>query len=107
MMILGVGSMARKTNNSARNTNLARFIMILSDVIMANFAYLLGLLLRFYVKFEFQSGAAQYIPKFLYFLPIYAVICIGAFYVFRLYNTVWKFAGLKDLIRIFFASVPA
>lgn len=102
---MGVGSMAGRFANSTQKNKLARFLMILSDVIMANFAYLLGLLLRFYVKFEFQSGAAQYIPKFFYFLPIYAVICIGVFYVFKLYNTVWKFAGLKDLNRILLACL--
>lgn len=82
---------------------LLRLAMVLFDVIAVNFAYFMALIIRFYVASEFNRWGVNYIPAFLTFAPWYTVCCLVIFYVFKLYNSRWKYAGLNDLNRIFWA----
>lgn len=84
---------------------LVKALMIAFDAIAVNLAYFMALILRFYVKFEFNPGAKQYIPIFWKTVPFFAVACVAIFYAFKLYNTMWEFGGLRDLNRIFMACV--
>lgn len=87
--------------------NAGKASMMIYDAIAVNAAYFLALLLRFYVKFTFNSGAAQYVPVFLQFAPSYAVACILIFYAFRLYHIMWLYGDFRDLCRIFAACAVA
>lgn len=82
---------------------LVKVLMVAFDAIAVNLAYFMALILRFYVKFEFNPGAKQYIPIFWKTVPFFAVACVAIFYAFKLYNTMWEFGGLRDLNRIFMA----
>lgn len=98
----------QKKANEKRNifTGIAKDLwIVLLDVIAVNVSYYLALLIRFYVNFEFRPTVTYYIPAFLKFAPFYTVICIIVFAVFRLYNGMWKYAGINDMNRIIFASL--
>ena len=78
--------------------------IVLLDIIAVNAAYFLALLIRFYVNFEFRPTVAHYLTDFAKFAPFYTVFCIIVFAVFRLYNGVWRYAGINDMNRILGAS---
>lgn len=85
--------------------NVLKLLMMIFDMLAVNFAYFLALVLRYYVTREFTPGAIGFVNTFQDMAPYYGVICVAVFYVFRLYNTMWKFGGLRDLNRIFMACI--
>ncbi len=79
---------------------LLRLGLIAYDIFAVNFAYVLALLVRFYVNYEFNVWALKYIPAFLDFAPFYTVSCLIVFAAFGMYTNLWKYAGLNDMNRI-------
>ena len=94
-----------KTNNLKIKKWGVRLLLVLLDIISVNGAYFLALVLRFYVKGQFHAAAARFIPLFQQFAPYYTVCCILVFAAFRLYSSLWRYAGLNDVNRIFWANV--
>ncbi len=92
-------------NKSQIKKSLYGFLLIVYDVVCVNLAYLLAILLRFYVNFHFHESGESYLISFLQFAPFYTVLSIGIFAAFRLYNGIWKYAGLHDINRIIFANL--
>ena len=79
--------------------------ILLLDILAVNFAYILALIFRagiddaapiFSQTYDFPS----YFGIYLRFAPIYTLVCILVFIVFRLYGSVWEFAGINDMYRI-------
>ena len=66
-------------------------------------ASLLALWLRF--DFSFSKVDTQYSDVMWKFLPFHILITLCLFTVFRLYNSIWLFAGVTELESIFIVSV--
>lgn len=79
--------------------------VVVMDIIAVNAAYVLALLLRYYVHSEFKSSALKFVSVYIRFAPFYTVICIAVFALFRLYNGIWRYAGIADMNRIIGANV--
>lgn len=75
-----------------------RTILILSDVLFINLAFILALLLRF----EGQVPSQYWITHMILFLPL-TVVYFFFFYLFRLYKHLWRYASISELFSIFFA----
>ena len=88
-----------------KRQNIVKALMMLFDAIAVNMAYYLALVLRYYVRFQFDPDSVRFLEGFWQFAPYYIVLTIAVFYVFRLYNTMWRFGGLQDLIRILMACI--
>ena len=84
---------------------LPKLLLVLFDIIAVNFAYYLALLLRFYVNHQFHVAGSIFLPLFLKFAPYYTVCCIVVFWLFKLYNSMWRYAGLNDVNRVIWANV--
>lgn len=95
----------KRTRNLFFRRNAVKALMMIYDALAVNIAYFSALVLRYYVTFEFNPDAVVFLNTFRKFAPYYGVICVAVFYVFRLYNTMWKFGGLRDLNRIILACV--
>ena len=80
------------------------FIMLL-DIIAVNAAYFLSLVLRFTIANRLDPQIENYIYTVIHFAPIYTVICIVIFFLFKLYGGMWRYAGIGDVNRIFFANL--
>lgn len=78
--------------------------VVLLDVIAVNAAYYLALMIRYFVNFSFNPAASQHLNDFFKFAPWYTIACVIVFASFRLYNNMWKYAGMNDLNRIILAS---
>lgn len=101
--------MSQSTNKrpSAENGfNYAKFwrraILIVYDIVSVVLSSYLALL----VRYEFQSTA---IPDYFYLpvleaLPITIAATLVLFYVFRLYDSLWAFAGETELQNLVFAN---
>lgn len=79
--------------------------ILLCDVIFVNASYFLALVIRFYVDKQFYIPIGHYLNSYYHFIPFYTVFCIVIFYVFRLYNGIWRYAGINDMNRIITASL--
>lgn len=82
-----------------------RFVLIICDIIIILAASALGLLFRF--DFMIENIDQIYIDSVLSYLPINIILTIGIFYAFKLYHSLWSFAGVTEMQNIFMASVVA
>ena len=86
------------------------FWILLLDVVAVNLAYFLALAFRVAVNnmggiFGSPSDVPVYYSAFYRITPIYTVLCIVVFFLFKLYGGVWRFAGINDMYRILGAWV--
>ena len=78
-------------------------LLIFLDVLSVVVAYSFGLWARF--DFKFTSIAARHYESLLRFDLCVIAVTIASYYAFRLYHSVWRFAGMQDLYRILSAYV--
>ena len=74
------------------------------DVFAVNLSYLAALWLRFDFKFSNIIGM-DYTQMWLKFIPIYTVVCLVVFWLFKLYQSLWRFASYTELRKIIFATI--
>ncbi len=73
-------------------------ILMIYDALAAVLSYFAALWLRF--DCSFGSIPQELMNVWLYFAPFYALGCILVFWRLRLYNSIWRFASYKELIRV-------
>lgn len=71
-------------------------ILILMDVIIVIAAPYLALLLRF----EGNTGGDSYYQTIYHYLPEIILVRLLTFYFFRLYNRLWRYASVNELVGI-------
>ncbi len=79
--------------------------IVILDILAVNLSYLLALYIRFFVNGEFRVSVGYYVDYFWRIAPVYTVLAIAAFALFKLYGGMWRFAGLNDMNRIITANV--
>ena len=77
-----------------------KFILLIIDLLLINIAGLMALLLRF----DFLIPK-QYLHTYLKNGLFTTVIMVVIFYVFNLYQSVWKYASLEELMNVVGSSV--
>ena len=90
---------------SEPNLMLPRVILLLVlDILVLNAAAFLAL----YIRFEFSFAAlarTDYLRVAMRWALPNTLLALGLFAAFRLYRTLWSFAGPDELARIFVASI--
>lgn len=71
------------------------FLLLLIDTILISFSYYAA----FYLRFDGNIDA-QYIHTFLQNVFAITVIKISVFYFFNLYNSLWRYASVEELIKV-------
>lgn len=84
-----------------RRLFLRRLFLIVLDVILINVASFSAL----FIRFDFRLGQipTHYADAVLSYTIINTVTSIIIFALFRLYNSLWKYAGIDELVNIIFA----
>ena len=72
------------------------------DAAAIAFSYLFALLLRF--DFQFSQIPKEYYAGYRKFMPFYIIICLILFRIMKLYRSIWRFASIRELENVFFAT---
>ena len=91
-------------NTSPQSQVLKRAVAIgLLDVLSILGSFFLGLWLRY--DFHFDAIKLEYIEFYLATIFIWCAVCVVVFALFRLYNSIWRFASFKELQRVTIATL--
>ena len=78
-------------------------LLMIYDIIAVNMSYFLALWFRF--DCTFSKIYWFYLDSWIRFIPVYTLICLFTFTVFRLYRSIWRFASFVELINIVKATL--
>lgn len=84
---------------------IRRLFLIILDAMLINIASFLALTIRFDLRLG--QVPTHYAEAVLSYTIINTVTTIIIFYIFRLYNSLWKYAGIDELSNIVFSSIIA
>lgn len=84
---------------------LLRVCLAVFDILAVNASIIIALYTRFYVAYEYHSTAGKYFRAYFDYAPYYTVFCLVLFLCFKLYSSLWRYAGLHDLNRILSANL--
>lgn len=93
----------RRKKKLIEHWNVIAIYMMVYDIITVNLAYFLALFFRF--DCVFSHIPLEYLYSWLKMVPIYTVVCIVVFWLIRLYQGMWRFAGYSELLRVTWATV--
>ncbi len=68
------------------------------DLIILNASFLIAFLLRY--DFKWSLIDAAYISKWMNYALIDSIISVAVFYLFKMYNIVWRFISLHDSVNV-------
>jgi FlaA1/EpsC-like NDP-sugar epimerase len=91
----------KKINRGIKHWELIALYLIIYDVVTINLSYFLGLWVRFDLRFSIIPK--EYLFSFLRFAPYYTLITIVIYFLFGLYNSLWRFASFSELNRVILA----
>ena len=80
-----------------------RTALIVYDIISVIAASYLAILIRY--DFDVSTVPAAFLLPIRHFLPIGIVIALFVFYLFRLYHSLWAFAGETELQNLVMACL--
>ena len=77
--------------------------LLLADIIMINLSAIAALLLRFELS-PTQALETGFLSSVISYTWLNTLITVIIFWIFGLYNSLWEFAGVHELVRIALAS---
>lgn len=80
-----------------------RTLLLIYDMCAVVVAGVLALLIRF--ELDYSAIPAQYIEPCLRYCPIMIVLTVAVFFAFRLYSSLWTYAGAIELLNIVLAGI--
>ena len=72
------------------------------DALAVGLSFFLALWLRFDCRFS--EIPPVYFSAYLHFIPFYVMICLVVFWCFRLYQSIWRFASINEMVRTVLAT---
>ncbi len=78
-------------------------LLVLMDILIITLSGPMAIYVRYNLFFE--PRAIEFIENIFCYLPINLIITIAAFYAFRLYQGIWRYASASDLVNIIIACL--
>lgn len=94
--------MSMKHKILKRGMNRISLLLLIYDILAINFSYFIALWLRFDCRFTIIPET--YLVPAMKIVPVYTVIMIVTLASMRLYRSVWRYASIPELLRVFGAS---
>lgn len=88
-------------NKIMRSKIIRIIILIIVDIAIVSFSSIAPLALRFGIF----TMDIQYLEPAIQYLPVDIVITVAVLALFKLYNRVWTYAGVDEMISVFKASL--
>ncbi|RKD21931.1 NDP-sugar epimerase, includes UDP-GlcNAc-inverting 4,6-dehydratase FlaA1 and capsular polysaccharide biosynthesis protein EpsC [Caminicella sporogenes DSM 14501] len=82
---------------------LKNILLIFVDVLAINLSFLIAFAIRFDGNLMGKL-ASQYVPIYLHNALTLTLIKIVIFYMFKMYNSLWRYASIEELIQIISTS---
>lgn len=79
--------------------------LVLLDICLVNLAAFLALLVRFDFRLSLLVQESSFLPNLYRYAPWFTLAAIGIFVPMKLYNSLWAFAGVEELLHILVAVV--
>lgn len=80
-----------------------KLLIIIADILAVILSYGIALLLRF--DLHYSAIPREYIRGYLIYLPIAVIVTGFAYHAAKLYRSIWSYAGISEILRVFAASV--
>ncbi|NLW41459.1 MAG: polysaccharide biosynthesis protein, partial [Tissierellia bacterium] len=77
-------------------------LFVFSDIVLLTISFVAAYVIRF--DFDFDAIPGIYVNRMLLLLGISLILKIAVFIPFKLYKSLWKYAGIYELVSIFLAS---
>ena len=90
-------------DNNRRQLIIRRTLLVLFDIICVGIAGAVALFVRF--DFSVTGIDMIYLNRYWTYLPIHIVLTIIIFALFHMYNSLWEFASIEEMVRIIIACV--
>lgn len=85
---------------------LIRLIALVAiDSLVINISVALSILIRF--ELNISHLPLIYLHNLLLYIPMHTAVTLLIFYLFRLYNSLWQFAGIREAAYIFYAILAS
>ena len=78
-------------------------LFMLYDIVVAILAFFFALWFRF--DGHYTEIPRVYFLAWLNFAPVYAILSLVVFWMFKLYQSIWKYASIAEVKRITWASL--
>ena len=86
-----------------KKLTIRRLFLLLMDISVITMSSALGLLLRFDLNPD--KIDSQYIESIWYYLPFNLLLTIIIFYLFKLYHSIWRYAGIIEMQNVLSACI--
>lgn len=95
--------MNTKQSFPIKKHHVITLLLMIYDAVAVAVAYFLALWVRFDCRYSRIDTC--YLNAYFKFIPYYAVMSILVFYIFRTYQSIWRFVSYSELLRVIFATV--
>jgi FlaA1/EpsC-like NDP-sugar epimerase len=93
----------KKMKNQSKKIEKQRMLrvagLMLADAVLLNLAVFLALYLRVELNFSLFVSS-HFLTNLLHYAPVHTIVTLAMFALFKMYSTMWRFAGVDDVIRI-------
>lgn len=86
-----------------KNRKLKAIMLFVFDLVFINISAVIALRVGF--NFEDTPEFLKYMELLTEYRPIYSVLLLGIFYLFGLYDSLWRYASIKEFITVIAASI--
>lgn len=86
-----------------KRINIISILLFIYDVVFVNLSYIVALWLRF--DCQFSTIHDYYLDAAYRIIPFYTIVMIGALVSLKLYQSIWRYASIPEMIRIIGVSV--
>ncbi len=93
---------SRHSTDAKKSRRIAALLIV--DLIVINFCAFMALFCRYELRFWMleQSG---FLPTLFQLMPLNTVVTLGLFAIFRLYNSLWEYAGPEEALLVLSSAI--